>query len=182
MNTGVRKAGGKNAAASPSGTRLRPTSISGTSVYNKTSEGAPAANTRDGDGGSVTLRFASSTKVDWASTPVTQARQEIKSRSADGRQRPAYRLGEWVFIVSTSYDHPRRAKRGRGRDIMRAVRGTGVFGWKAGAAMISTVVAVSIQLLSVQMSAQRGPAPVLSQLTWFSRSGTLMGKIGPIAD
>src|SRR5262245_66265291 len=114
MNTGVRKAGGKNAAASPSGTRLRPTSISGTSVYNKTSEGAPAANTRDGDGGSVTLRFASSTKVDWARTPVTPARQEIKSRSVDGRQRPTYPLDERVFIVSTSYDHPAPGQKGKG--------------------------------------------------------------------
>jgi hypothetical protein len=33
-------------------------------VYNNTSAGAPAANTRPGDGGSTTFRFASSTNAD----------------------------------------------------------------------------------------------------------------------
>lgn len=49
--------------------------------------------------------------------------------------------------------------------------------WMAGAAVLGTGL-----LVSVQMSAQRGPAPVLSQLTWFSRTGTMLGRIGPLAD
>jgi len=66
---------------------------------------------------------------------------------------------------------------------MRAVRARSMFGSMAGAAVIGAGLAVSVQLSSDQMvSAQQRPVPVLSQLTWFSRTGTMMGKIGPIAD
>jgi dipeptidyl aminopeptidase/acylaminoacyl peptidase len=57
-----------------------------------------------------------------------------------------------------------------------------MIGSMAGAAVIGAGLVVSVQLTSVQMSAQRGPVPVLSQLTWFSRTGTMLGRIGPLAD
>jgi Tol biopolymer transport system component len=43
-------------------------------------------------------------------------------------------------------------------------------------------LALGVQVASVPVAAQRTPASVLSQLTWFSRTGTMLGRVGPLAD
>jgi dipeptidyl aminopeptidase/acylaminoacyl peptidase len=45
-----------------------------------------------------------------------------------------------------------------------------------------SVVAVLVLLGGVVASAQPAPQLVLSQLTWFTRAGTTLGKVGPLAD
>jgi dipeptidyl aminopeptidase/acylaminoacyl peptidase len=47
---------------------------------------------------------------------------------------------------------------------------------------ICRVVAVFVVASGLAASAQRGPQLVLSQLTWFSRAGAPLGKLGPLAD
>ena len=65
---------------------------------------------------------------------------------------------------------------------MRLVRGTRLTRRGAAAAAVVAGLVVSIQLSSLPISAQRAPVPVLSQLTWFSRTGTMLGRVGPLAD
>jgi Tol biopolymer transport system component len=65
---------------------------------------------------------------------------------------------------------------------MRAVRRPRLTRRAAGAVVLGAGLVVSAQLASVPMAAQRAPASVLSQLTWFSRTGTMLGRVGPLAD
>src|SRR5689334_7721228 len=65
---------------------------------------------------------------------------------------------------------------------MRAVRGTRLTRPVAGAAVLGAGLVAALQWASVPMAAQRASASVLSQLTWFSRTGTMLTRVGPLAD
>src|SRR5262245_61114229 len=71
--------------------------------------------------------------------------------------------------------------RGLARDIMRAVQPRQI-PRVTGAAALGAALAMSIPVSSRLVAAQRVPASVLSQLTWFSRTGTMLGRVGPLAD
>jgi dipeptidyl aminopeptidase/acylaminoacyl peptidase len=64
---------------------------------------------------------------------------------------------------------------------MRAVQ-TRLIGRMTGAAALGVTLAVAVAPSARPVAAQRTPASVLSQLTWFSRTGTVLARVGPIAD
>ena len=52
---------------------------------------------------------------------------------------------------------------------------------RTAAAAIAMGAAIAIHMAGA-VAAQRAPVPVLSQLTWFDRAGTMLGRVGPLGD